>query len=145
MNTKRLFIICFSLLSVKVSGQTPLNVSYYLNNREISKTAKDFYNNKFSESDDKKTLSIIDSLKTRNSLTRPFYIYLVSRMMRKSDGALSEVLGIACKNFIESHPDYAFDFLFSASRMTNQGFIDSWAESVAGEFQIDCEGKEKNA
>lgn len=139
----KLFITLFLFLTFKVYGQAPLDTKYYLGNKQISKTAKDFYNGKFSATDDTRTFSIIDSLKTRNSLTRPFYIFLVSRIMDKADGALSESLGVSCKDFIEIHPDFLMDFLYSKSKIADKRFLNNWAHQIAGEFMIDCEGKEK--
>jgi hypothetical protein len=126
--------------SIKLCGQPLKDFSLYLNSKQVSKNAKDYYNNKFKASDDGKTLSIIDSLKSKNDETRPFYIFLVSRMMIKSDGALSEALG-DCKDFLENHPDYAIDFLYSNNSLDNKIFVDNWAKTIAGEFAIDCEGK----
>jgi hypothetical protein len=132
--------LCFFFFITK--AQEPQDTTYYLNNPTISKAAKDFYKNKYKADDDTRTLSILDSLKTHDNSTRPFYIYLVSTMMKKSDGALSEALGVASKNFIEQHPNEAIEFLYSSKSMARPEFIDSWAKTLAGEFMIACEGKE---
>ena len=133
-----IFAFCF-----QVNGQAPQNISFYLSNKQISKTAIDYYNGKFRATDDDKTLSILDSLKTKNELTRPFYIYLTSRMINQSDGALSEALGEACSELLEYHPDFAIDFLFSGSKMVQKRFISDWAKIIAGDFMITCEEKVK--
>ena len=39
----------------------------------------------------------MDNIRTANNKTRPFYLFLVSKMMRHADGALLEALGNACK------------------------------------------------
>src|ERR1700730_2845074 len=141
MKTIRLHSIILSFVCIKVFGQKPVELSYYLGNKEISKAAKNYYYRKFSPSDDRRTLSLLDSLKTHNNSTRPFYIYLVSTMLEKADGALSEALGNVCNDFIESHPNQALDFLYSTNDISSSKFIDLWAIAVAGEFMIDCEGK----
>ncbi len=61
----KLYLILFlSFLSAVCFGQSPDDLSFYLNNKQISKTAKDFYNKKFKASDDQRTFSITDSLET---------------------------------------------------------------------------------
>lgn len=143
MQILKSFLVGLSLLSLKGFGQIPSEVTFYLSNSQVSKTAKDYYKGKFKASDDNKTLSILDSLNTRNNTTRPFYIYLVSKMIHKSDGALSEALGNATKEFIERYPNEAVDFLYAKNPMVKQKFVSAWAKQVAGEFMIDCEGREK--
>ena len=76
-------------------------------------------------------------------MTRPFYIFLVSKIIANADGALSESLGISCKDFIESRPDFLIDFLYSKGEIVDKHFFDKWANQIANEFMIDCEGKEK--
>lgn len=139
----RSFFILLLCLTSKLYGQEPVEVKFYLNNRQVSKNAKDFYFEKFKASDDDNSFSIVDSLMTKNNKTRPFYIFLVSKMIEKADGVLSESLGHSCKNFIELHPDFLIDFLFSKNEIIEKIFIENWANQIAGEFKIDCEGKEK--
>ena len=143
MDSLKSLLIGLLLVSLNGFGQVPIDIKFYLNNSQVSKTAKDFYKGKFKPSDDNRTMSILDSLNTRNNSTRPFYIYLVSTMMQKSDGALSEALGNAAKNFIERHPNEAVNFLYANNRMVEKKFLSAWAKQVAGEFMIDCEGGEK--
>jgi hypothetical protein len=137
------YISFFLLLTCKVYAQAPVYIKTYLNNHQVSQTAKDFYYGKFMATDDTKTLSIIDSLHTKNDLTRPFYLYLVSRMIPKSDGALSELLGVSCKDFIEVSPDFLIDFLYAKNAIVDKRFLGDWANQIAGEFLIDCEGEKQ--
>jgi hypothetical protein len=123
-------------------AQPPFDIDFYLNHKQISKNAKDFYSGKFSASDDGRTFSIMDSLETKNSQTRPFYILLVSKMLQKSDGALSEVLGSNCKDFLESSPNFLLDFLHSQHTLVSKNFIDKWAVIIETEFEISCEKNE---
>jgi len=139
----KLYFTIFLFLAFKVHGQSLLDIKFYLDNQQVSKTAKDFYYGKFKATDNTKTFSIIDSLKTKNNLARPFYIFLVSKIINKADGALSELLGAGCKDFVELHPDFLIDFLDSKSTLVDKRFFDNWAQLIAGEFIIDCEGKEK--
>jgi len=137
----KLFIIFFLFSTCNTFGQELLDTQYYLYNNLISKNAKDFYRGKFSPSDNTRTISIMDSLNTKNNVTRPFYILLVSKMLKKSDGALSESLGVNCRAFLESHPDFLLDFLYSKKLVTNKYYFDKWAKQIAMEFSLDCEEK----
>ena len=121
----KLFLFSFLFCSIKLFGQPPDSLSFYLINKQISKTAKDFYYKKFKASDDERTFSITDSLETSNNITRPFYIFLVSKMLDRSDGALAEGLGVSCKHFLQFHPDYLLNFLFSQNKIIDPKFIDN--------------------
>jgi len=100
MKIEKILLAGLFLLRHSAFGQAPGEIKGYLKNKDVSIAAKDFYSGKFKASDDERTLSILDSLKTQNNATRPFYIYLVSIMMDKSDGALSEALGMQQKNLL---------------------------------------------
>ena len=63
-------------------------------------------------------------------------------MMKKSDGALAEGLGSSCNTFLQSHPNQVLEFLYTDG-ISSPEFIDLWADAIAGEFKIACEGKEK--
>ena len=87
----------FKLLQAKTIlnyGGTTSFLLYFLTAQQV---AKDFYNDKFKAGDNRRTFSILDSLKTKDDLTRLFYIFLVSKMLNKADGALSEEWGLVCK------------------------------------------------
>jgi hypothetical protein len=129
------------ILSTKCGAQNKNELVLFLKNKNISKVAKDYYQGKFKATDNAKTFSILDSIGTKNSQTRPFYLYLVTQMMKTSDGALSEELGLQAKEYIEKHPDWALSFL--KGKLAAPAFISFWAKTIAGEIMIDCEGKEK--
>jgi hypothetical protein len=143
MKIEKILLAGLFLLRHSAFGQAPGEIKGYLKNKDVSIAAKDFYSGKFKASDDERTLSILDSLKTQNNATKPFYIYLVSIMMDKSDGALSEALGNAAKEFIEHNPNQAIDFLYSNNTVLIKKFRCNWAFRIGGEFIITCEGKEK--
>jgi len=140
----RLYFILLLLSTFKLYAQVPFDARSYLNNKQVSKVAKEYYNGKFKASDEEKTFEIVDSLRTKNHLTRPFYIYLVSTMMANADAALSEELGNKCKEFVEQQPDDAIGFLYSDNKEVDKRFKDNWAKAIAGEFMIQCEGEENN-
>ena len=120
------------------------DIQFYLSHPKVSKTAKDFYHKKFKAADNERTFSIFDSLNTKNNATRPFYIFLCSKIMEKSDGALSEFTGLAAKAFVEKHPSIFIEFFKRPNNLlTTEKYLKIWAEQVAGEIAIECESKEK--
>lgn len=138
---RAIYLSLIAIFLSKASNCQPLQrIPFYLSDPSISKNAKSFYQGKFKASDDERTFSIIDSLKTSNNNTRPFYIFLVSKILPNADGALSEGLGLACKEFVEWNPNFLMSFL--SGKNIDSAFIEDWAEEVAGEFQIECEGNE---
>ena len=143
---KTLLIIIMTYVTSSAYSQTNenKNIQFYLNHSKVSKTAKDFYYNKFKASDNDRTFSIFDSLNTKNNATRPFYIFLCSRIMEKSDGALSEFAGLAAKAFVENHPRTFFAFFKRQNNLlATEKYFKIWAKQVAAEIAIECENKEK--
>ena len=55
MKIPRLLTLVLTILFAKGYAQKPIDLSYYLKNKAISQTAKDFYFKKFPASDDDKT------------------------------------------------------------------------------------------
>ena len=139
----RVLLLLLVMIPGFIYAQNSEEMKIYLDNKQVSKAAKDFYSGKFKATDNDKTLSIIDSLRTKNSFTRPFYLYLVSKMMDKSDGALSEALGNSCKEFVEDSPNSAIEFLYQNNKIANHVTVDNWAKIIEGEFMIVCENDEK--
>jgi len=137
---KAFFVGSMIIISTHIHAQQLKDFNFYLESNEVSKEAKDFYNNKFKASDDERTMSILDSLRTKNNSTRPFYLYLVSKMLIKADGAVAEVLGNTCKEFVEMHPNQYISFLSSDG--ISEKYLKNWAMAIAQEFMIVCEGTE---
>ena len=135
MRTFIILILLLVLLSGKLFSQPLDRISSYLDSKHISQLAKDFYNGKFPAVDDSRTLSILDSVTTTNHTTRPFYLLLMSRMMKTADGALAETIGARCKDFVEQHPNQTISFLFNER---GRKFLDSWAKAIAVELTIGC-------
>ena len=133
-------LIILTLLLVQVHAQPLGSISKYLTSPKISTGAKDYYNNKFKASDNGCTFSILDSLETKDPFCRPFYIYLVSRMLDHADGALSEGLGVYCLSFLEKHPNEFIAYLKGLSESRQYAEMDKWAISIGSELIISCEG-----
>jgi hypothetical protein len=140
---KKIFLIAVLWITFSKAIGQPYNKSYnYLEDPFISKAAKDYFSGKFKARDDDKTLSIIDSIRTKNTVARPFYLFLVSKMAIRSDASLSEEIGVHLKWFVEQKPDQFIEFLTSMPD-DKASFIDAWAKLTAGEILISCENKVK--
>jgi hypothetical protein len=138
-----LLILVFIAVSHNLNAQGLKPVDVYLKSKDVSQVAKDYYNKKFKVGDNDSTFSITDSLNTKNNVTRPFYIYLTTRMLYHSDGALFEGLGVYCKEFIETHPNQLATYIVSLPKLQKERTIDAWAMCVASEFYIACAPKER--
>jgi hypothetical protein len=119
----KIFIIIFALLTHSAMGQntnknkvTSLNgktIDFYLNNPQIDKNSKLYYNGLFVASFDSITFSIIDSLLTKNNQTRPFYLFVFNQILKKSDGALSEHIATISEKYFDSYPCEFFNIIIS--------------------------------
>lgn len=134
-------VIIYLVLFLQACGHQGAE-NKYLQNSHISQAAKDYYLGKFNASDDERTLSIVDSLNTKNDSTRYFYFLLISKMQVSADGALAEALGNSCKAFLEHHPNDLVQFLYFKNTSKDTGRINSWAKLIADEFLIECENTE---
>ncbi len=139
MNKITLFIFVFFTYSAigqntnqtKVTSLNGKSIDFYLNNSQIDKYSKLYYNGQLAASFDSITFSLIDSLLTRNNQTRPFYLFVFNQIMKISDGALSEYISGHCLKYLETYP---CDF-FNAIHY-NEYFIDSKKWSLFVGFEI---------
>lgn len=138
---KLIIAIIFLLPPFVISAQDKIHLQIYLKNKSVSETAKQYYRGKFKAADNAKIFSILDSINTKNQETRPFYLFLATRIMKNSDGALSEELGVRTKEYLEQHPDWALSFLNGSLAAVGSNAI--WAKAIAAEIKIGCEGNEK--
>ncbi len=119
------------------------SIDYYLRNDSISIEARNYYNDNLKLDDSKAIFSIIDSLQSKNITFLPFYIFLTSKIMVQSDGALSEYLCISAKQFCESRA-YEFLSFFNENNEIEEKYLMLWAKCVGSEIAIECENKEEN-
>ncbi len=79
-------------------------ISFYLNHPNIDKYSKLFYEGKFAASDDDLTFAFLDSVLTKNTETKSFYLFIYNSVLRITDGALSEYMGYNCRKYLEKYP-----------------------------------------
>ena len=66
-------------------------------------------NNKIEPSDNSETFACLDSIDDDNPTTRKFFFQVYRVIARKSDSALSEVVGSYNKNYLQTFPAEALD------------------------------------
>ena len=141
---RNLHVIAVHLCMLVLACGHPDPENKFLSDNRISQNAKDYYLGKFTDSDDERSLSIVDSLNTKNDSTRYFYFLNISKMLSSADGALSEALGNSSKIFLENHPNDLIEYLYLKDKVVDTNRIKSWARTIAGEFLINCENSELN-
>lgn len=75
-----------------------------------SKVVKNLYDGDFVLSDDEKTEKLLNELVTSNDTILPLYFYLLNKIIIDSDGALSEMVGEYCIEFLARHPRYVLTY-----------------------------------
>lgn len=80
------------------------SITYYLNHNNIITEAKMYYSGEICASDDSITFKILDQLSASNKDEQPFYLYVFNSILNASDGALAEVMGGYCIDFMKTHP-----------------------------------------
>lgn len=140
MKYRQALVLLFCCLSYCAGAQELKDITYYLKHSSVSKVAKDYYLGNLKPGDDDTTYSIADSMSTTNSDTRPFYIYLVSRMLVYNEHrAVSEGLGIICKHYVQNEPNRLISFLYCDNPLVLPEFRNTWAKALSHEISLSCE------
>lgn len=135
----RLLIICILCLSLAVVHAQALKPTvYYMGLSTVSQAAKDYHAGTVPAGDNDLTYSIADSMSTLNNDTRPFYIFLVSKMLLTANRQLSIGLGRTCRDFLQRNPDAVVGLLFSAS--VKPVYKYQWARVIALDIMTACPG-----
>jgi hypothetical protein len=109
-----------------------------MNLPEVSQIAKDIHSGRITPSDNAPIYTIADSMSTDNNKTRPFYIFLVSKMLLNSqDEKLKDNLGAYCRRIMQNKPDPVVTLLFSKS--VKPEYKDEWAKAIAKEIAANCD------
>jgi len=106
-------------------------ITYYLNNPKIDTYAKMFYQGQFAVSDDLFTFTFLDSILTSNPENRVFYLYIFNSVLRLTDGALSEYIGIDCRAYLEKYP---CDFIKIKDSKLYSDNYENWIDFAAFEY-----------
>ncbi|GAO27919.1 hypothetical protein JCM15548_14797 [Geofilum rubicundum JCM 15548] len=116
------------------------SITFYLNHPQIDTYSKMFYQGQLGLMDDALTFSILDSLLTNNSVTRPFYIHTFNSALRIADGALAESIGTQCQQFMDKYP---CEFISLKSKKEYSDNYNKWIDLAAFEYYFDENAIEK--
>ena len=89
--------------------------------------------------DNEVTFNCMDSLTSENSDTREFYFPVFNKIVDKSDGALSEIVGQYIMRYVREFPK---DFAIRSKSLKEEEFK-NWAFYVAYEMHFDYETPQK--
>ncbi|MEM7367646.1 MAG: hypothetical protein AAF587_03525 [Bacteroidota bacterium] len=79
-------------------------VSVFLDNPEVAEDAIAFFKGEWRAGQDDRTVSLLKIITDSPEALRPFYFYLMDRIVQESNGSLSEELGIRLMGFVRDHP-----------------------------------------
>ena len=128
---------------------------------KIRKFAESILENKTYPSDNDETFACIKKMYTKNQSDLEFYFKVFRVIIKKSDGALAEVMGLEIMNFLKFNPDFfidkysefepneeksiigylAYEFYFSEPEHNAE--IDSFFQEVKSNFKSSTEPKRK--
>ncbi|MFN0174675.1 MAG: hypothetical protein ACKVU0_08525 [Saprospiraceae bacterium] len=87
--------------------------------------------------------SMVGLLATDDPKGKNFWFLAVSKLLPKSDGALSEILGAKINRYVEEEPVEFFKLLAANnSSIPASSNLQNWTNLVWGEIQIEHEGEE---
>lgn len=133
-----------SKVNKTVDNSYKISVDRFLLDKSIPQISKDLYLEKVKPTDNNETLALIDSINSIG-LARGFYFLVITKTMKYADGAYSEPLGLAAKEFVEKNTtEFLSYFMNNQDFLSNEDFK-NWSNSVYGEILIDSEGSEQNA
>jgi len=133
-----LYIWLCCLLPQFVLGQELKPTLFYMNLPEVSQIAKDIHSGRIQASDNAPIYTIADSMSTENNKTRPFYIFLVSKMLLNSqDEKLKDNLGGYCRRIMQNKPDPVVTLLFSKS--VKPEYKDEWEKAISKNIAASCD------
>lgn len=102
-------------------------VKYYIENKNCSQTAIDFYFGKYRPTDEEKTEKLLGLVTTENSELRPFYRWILNKTILIQDGALGEYTGRPARQYAEKFPNEFFEYM--DIEKSNEKYL-SWCNSI---------------
>lgn len=117
-------LIGYAQSNEKNSLRNPIS-QYYLTDLNLRHVAKLIVEDSIQPMDNNVTFSILDSVTKGNLETRNYFAKAFDVIIIKSDGALSEVIGVYCMKSIYNHPNELLNWL-------STGKMESTHESIAG-------------
>lgn len=119
------------LLTWSARAQAFGDLDKYLQSDSVSAVAKEYYYERVKTTLNDSTIMIADSMMSKNTFARPFYMMLVSRMYMTAEAELATRLFGYCYRALDSRPGEVADFLYSKSNYVNSDFKEYWATALA--------------
>lgn len=85
-------------------------IEFYLDHPATKEIVKDFYQGEFLPTDDDKTFDLLDVLVEKQEDIYPFYFHCMNSIIRYSDGAISEIMGVPAQKMVYNYPAYTFSY-----------------------------------
>jgi hypothetical protein len=104
---------------------------------EFEKNAVDYYNCRFTPSDNNETMSLLEtitSIPAQEDVAK-FYFYIFNQICLKADGALSEIIGKYCQKVIINKPLYVINYF-----KRKQNTLETYASLIGYELYFKEEG-----
>ncbi|MEM6525320.1 MAG: hypothetical protein AAGF85_13145 [Bacteroidota bacterium] len=118
-------------------------IDKFLNSSDIIKEAKQIWLEEIQPMDDDPTFKVLDRINNSPLPEFPFYILVVDKINRASDGALSEMIMSSSYNLINNRTKEFFStFQPLNCLLKSQGLNhpSSFAQAYGGYLSLDCDG-----
>jgi|GEM_PF-910121 len=102
-------------------------VLFYIENKECSGLAYDFYDGRLRPSDNGATSELLKLAYSSNKDLRPFYRWILQKTIDIQDGALGEYTGVPARKYAETYPEEFFKFMDEDSSGQR---IEDWIGSI---------------
>lgn len=102
-------------------------VSYYINDKDCSGLAIDFYYGELRPSDNGITSELLKLVSTDNNKLRPFYRWCLNKTIQIQDGALGEYTGVPARKYAEKFPEEFFEYMDYDT--TNEKYLE-WVNCI---------------
>ena len=102
-------------------------VRFYIENKNCSQLAKDFYFGTKRPTDDEDTEKLLKLVITEDKDLRPFYRWILNKTILIQDGALAEYTGVPARQYAEKFPNEFFEYMDFDK--TGSKYLD-WCNSI---------------
>lgn len=136
---RALLILLFSTVCPFLYAQELKNFDFYYSHPNVSQDAKEYYAGLYSVNTNEKAYNVMDSAFTQNDETRPFYIYLVCRMLEEADVNMMAEISIICRYVVEMHPTTLMAVLYAGPNYVSEKSKDIWAGRISTELRVTCD------
>jgi len=86
-------------------------VKFYIDNKNCSPIAIDFYLGEFRPTDNNTTAALLSLVTTNDNSLRPFYRWCLNKTIQIQDGALAEMTGVPARHYAEKFPKEFFEYM----------------------------------